>query len=174
MSIKGGDKLTKRLEELKQKLTNAKSVDIGFLGDADYSNGTPVAFVAATQEYGNGRIPPRPFFRNAIQTHKGKWGAMLKKALQTSDGDARKALTIMGAEIQDEIKESIIDFSGVPLSPITLMLRKMKAEGIEITGKQVGIAAARVAKGESTSGVNDKQLIETGVMLDAVNYRVNE
>ena len=42
-------------------------MQVGFFATAKYDDGTPVAAVAAWNEFGTKRIPERPFFRQAIQ-----------------------------------------------------------------------------------------------------------
>ena len=64
-NIKGG----KKLNAFIRKAKNAKSVkeiQVGFFSSAKYPDGTPVAAVAAWNEFGTKRIKERPFFRNAI------------------------------------------------------------------------------------------------------------
>jgi hypothetical protein len=60
-----------------------------------------------------------------------------------------------------------------PLSPVTLMLRKMFGNSPElIRGRDVGEAARRVAAGESSDGVSTKPLVWTGHLLNSVEYEV--
>lgn len=51
-SVKGGEKLSRKLDEVGRKLGNPRSVRAGFLEKATYPNGTPVAMVAAIQNFG--------------------------------------------------------------------------------------------------------------------------
>lgn len=52
--LSGGDKLKKRLEEIARETGTAGGVDVGFLEGATYpdKDGTPVANIAAIQEFG--------------------------------------------------------------------------------------------------------------------------
>ncbi|NPT59099.1 hypothetical protein [Paraburkholderia elongata] len=52
INFKGGDKLEQKLREIAEKVGKANTVKVGFLEDATYSDGTPVALIAATNEYG--------------------------------------------------------------------------------------------------------------------------
>lgn len=52
VNLKGGDKLEQRLREIAEKAGQANTVKIGFLENATYPNGMPVAQVAAINEYG--------------------------------------------------------------------------------------------------------------------------
>ncbi|CAG4889331.1 hypothetical protein [Paraburkholderia gardini] len=51
-AFSGGDLLKKRLQEIVAKAGKANTVRVGFLEDATYPDGTPVALIAATNEYG--------------------------------------------------------------------------------------------------------------------------
>jgi hypothetical protein len=68
MAVKGGEHLGAKLREIGRCLS-AGELQVGFMENADpYPDGTPVALVAAVQEFGspsNG-IPPRPFMRPAV------------------------------------------------------------------------------------------------------------
>lgn len=175
-TVKGGDKLSARLKEIAANVASAKTVDVGFLEGATYPDGTLVAMVAAIQEFGAPKagIPPRPFFRTMISAKSGEWPDAVKEQLKAADYDAAKTLARVGAGIAGQLQQSIADMSDPPLSPTTLMLRKMKAEDpdLVVTGATVGIAAARVAAGESTDGVSTKPLVQSGHLLNSVDYIV--
>ena len=81
----------------------------------------------------------------------------------------------MGEGIKSQLQQSIIDTFSPPLSPVTLMLRKMKANNPDliVTGRTVGVAAANVAAGMSYAGVSTKPLIATGHLLNSVEYKVS-
>lgn len=176
-AISGGAKLEAYLKDLGKRIASGATLRAGFLEGATYPDGTPVPMVAAIQEFGAPRaaIPPRPFMRVTVAAHSGEWGDQTAAALKAMNYDAEKALALMGeAVIKPEIQQSIIDVNDPPLSPITLMLRKMRSEdqSLVVTGKTVGEAAARVAAGESTAGVNTKPLQDTHHLVDSVDYEV--
>lgn len=50
--VSGGNKLEAKLREIAEQAGKANSVRVGFLENATYPDGTPVAQVAATNEYG--------------------------------------------------------------------------------------------------------------------------
>ena len=64
--VKGGAKLRAFFRQAKSA-QRVDDVQVGFFATAKYDNGTPVAAVAAYNEFGTKRIPERPFFRQAIQ-----------------------------------------------------------------------------------------------------------
>lgn len=175
-ALQGGDKLKAKLEELSKHIASASQVRVGFLEGSTEQDGTSIPTVAAWQEFGTKSIPPRPFFRTMIAEHSSEWGEILGKVLEHNGFDAENALEQMGMYIGGELQQSIIDTDEPPLSPITLMLRKMRSEdqSLIVTGKTVGEAAARVAAGEDVGDVSRKPLVDTGALLRSVSYQVDE
>lgn len=175
-ALRGGNKLRAKLKELAAKLDKPGTLKVGFLENATYPDGTPVAMVAAINEFGapNAGIPPRPAFRNMIADKSPTWGDAVEQNLIARNYDVDAALTAVGMGIKGQLQESIIDLTAPALSPVTLMLRKMKAENpdLVVTAKTVGEAARRVAAGESAGGVSTKPLEETGHMLNSVDFEV--
>lgn len=178
--LSGGDKLKARLAEIAQKVDRARSVKVGFLSGATYPDGTPVAAVAAYQEFGtpNARfpIPPRPFFRTMIKDKSPEWPETIAALLKADGYDAERALDQMGEVIAGELRESIIDTNEPPLSPVTLMLRRMKADDpdLKVSLRTVYEAIRRVRKGETSglSGTGAKPLVESGHLLQSVDHEV--
>jgi hypothetical protein len=177
-SVKGGDQMAKRLAKIAAKVAKLPNVRVGFLENAKYPNGTPVAMIAAIQEYGapRARIPPRPFFRTMITAHKGEWGKELGLVLKSVDYDAKIALDQMGQHIAGELRQSIVDTIAPALSPITLMLRMMRKKNpaLVVTGRTVGEAARRVAAGEKAKGVSTKPLVDSGNLLNSIDHEVSD
>lgn len=175
-TVSGGDKLEAKLKALAEKVARPATLRVGFLEGATYPDGTPVAMVAAIDNFGAPArgIPPRPFFDNFIRRYRNAWGDQLAALLKANDWDAPRALEQMGQGMAGQLRQQIVETNAPPLSPITLMLRKMKYDNpdLVVTGATVGEAARRVAAGESTSGVSEKPLVETGVMLAAVDSEV--
>jgi hypothetical protein len=174
VEIKGGDKLKKYLEQIATKVNQGAELRVGFLENATYPDGKPVAMIAAIQEFGApaAGIPPRPFFRNMIAKHQDEWPDGFATQLRETNFDVKATFDRTGAAIAGQLRQSIVDTNDPPLSPITLMIRKMKGEGKTITRASLGEAARRVAAGESTGGVSSKPLVETGHLLQSVDYEV--
>ena len=175
--MSGGEAAEAVLEAWAKKLARGATLRVGFLEGATHSRSNlPLGAIAALHEFGapNARIPARPFMRPAITQHSEEWGDELAGALKSSDYDGEVALGLMGEVIVSEIQEAISDVSSPELSKITLMLRKMRSKDADlvVTGKTVGIAAARVAAGEDYSGVNTKPLIDTDEMRKGADYEV--
>lgn len=175
-SFTGGGKLDAYLREVAKKVTAPGVLEVGFLEGATYPDGTSVPMVAAIQEFGapGAGIPPRPFFRTMIAAKASGWGPALAKILDANGYDGTNALGQMGEGIAGQLRQSIIDVVAPPLSPVTLMLRSMRAENpdLQITGKIVAEAAARVAAKAPTANVSSKPLVDTGHLLNSVDYEV--
>jgi hypothetical protein len=171
-----GPGLKPALASIVAKATNAHEVRAGFLEGSTYPNGTSVPMVAAVQEFGAPKrgIPPRPFMRATFAAHSAEWLTVAKAALVENGYDAAVTLKQMGELISAQIKEQIIATTSPPLSPITVMLRGMRSNNpsLVVTGKTVGIAAARVAAGKTNYGASKKPLIDTDVMKSAVDFEV--
>lgn len=147
VGLSGGDKLDARLKALAEKIARPATLRVGFLEGATYSDGTPVALVAAVQNFGSPAqgIPPRSFFTNMIAEKKDRWGDQLAGLLKANDWDATAALNQMGAGIAGQLRQSIVDTNSPPLAPATI-----KAKGF------------------------DTVLIDTAHMLQSVDYEVAE
>jgi hypothetical protein len=184
LELQGGEKMKTYLAKLAERLTKKGSLSVGFLGGDDRAGSYPhggigVAAVAAIQEFGaprapGGAIPPRPYFRTMIMKQSPHWGPDLGHLLKVHNFDSEMALMLMGENIRGQLQQSIVDLVAPPLSPVTLMLRKMKRQ-TNFVGSltKVREARARVAAGESVAGVSTKPLIDSGHMFASVDFRVD-
>ena len=130
---------------------DSKQLKVGFIDGATYPDGTPVAMVAATNEYGRpeNNQPPRPFFRNAIAEHESEWTDAIARGIRAGY-PVDQVLEVVGAQIQGDVQESIAQLMAPPLSASTI--------------------AARKSKGNNST----KPLVDTKVMIGDVNYEVSE
>ena len=131
-------------------------VAVGFFDTAKYPDGTPVAYVAAIQEFGNpaGNLPARPFFRNAIAKNKQAFADNSRRGvLAAIEGRIapEAMLEQLGMMGSSAVQESITDGSYEPLKQSTLDTKQSK---------------------KRTDGVSDKPLIDTAQMLQSVSYAV--
>ena len=134
------------IEKMAKNLANMK-VQVGFLSSAKYEDGKSVAQVAMSNEYGvpQKRQPPRPFMRQALKK-SGEW----KK---TFDFMVQKYFTRGG------------DFK-TPFDTLGLVVQgDIKTSIKELTA----LAQSTIDK----KGFS-KPLIDTGYMLDSVNYEVSK
>lgn len=176
--ISGGKKLEQALARIGRDASRAGSVKVGFLSGAAYPDGTPVAMVAAIQNWGapKANIPPRPFFSNMIADKSPEWPRAVGDLLVDNDFDSAKALEQVGQGIAGQLRQSIVDTNDPPLSPVTLRLREMKRANpdLKVTGKTVGEAKRSLVANPkiNLSATARKPLIDTGYMLDSVDYEV--
>lgn len=143
--MKGGDALRAKLEEIAQKASTAKEVRVGFLERATYPDGTPVALIAAIQNWGapGAGIPPRPFFSNMIAEKSPEWPGAISNLLKANDFDAKLTLEQVGQAVAGQLRQSIVDTNDPPLAPATI--------------RRKGFA---------------KPLVDTGLMLNSIDYEV--
>lgn len=144
VELSGGSKLEAALAEIAKRVTTASEVSVGFLVDATYPDGKPVAMVAALNEFGHENVPPRPFFREMIQEKSPEWPEAVGDLLISNNYDGCRTLEQSGAAIKGQLQEQITVYAGPGL--------------VESTIERKG---------------HDKELIDSGVMLRSVDYRVD-
>lgn len=144
------DKILDALNNIASNLSD-KQLKVGFIDGATYPDGTPVAMVAATNEYGNpaNNQPPRPFFRNAIAEHESEWLDAISRGLQKGV-PLEDVLAVVGERAVGDVVQSIATLMDPPLSPATI--------------------ASRKSKGNAST----KPLVDTKVMIRDVHYEVGE
>lgn len=171
------DAVKKLLEQL-----GRKEVRVGFFEHSKYPDGTPIAYVAAIQEFGYGPIPPRPFMRPAEQQNKEKWVAAIARGTRAAiDGSVTidHALEQIGMVAAADVRKAIKAVTAPALSPLTLLLRKHKRQedAEPIGGKLVGAYAKqsqftgpqpKQKKSDTLAGISTKPLVDTGQMIQAV------
>lgn len=108
------------------------TLEVGFFKEATYPNGKPVAQVASDNEFGTSTIPPRPFFRNAIEKNGNKWGDVFKQSAKTLS--PYKSLGKLGEVIRSDIVQSINQTNTPPNSPITIA-KKESSKPLVDSGK---------------------------------------
>jgi hypothetical protein len=147
IELSGGSEMEKKLKEMMDRLGEGTLLRVGFLENATYPSGEYVATIAASNEFGDpgNNQPPRPFFRNMIAANSSAWPLEVGKVVKAVDFDGKKTLQLMGERIKDQLQGSIRELVEPPLSPYTI-----KKKGF------------------------DKPLIDTGHMLNSVDYDVRE
>jgi len=176
-TLKGGDKLEAYLADLSRKVGKGGTLRVGFLEGATYPDGTPVATVAAIQNFGAPAkgIPPRPFFSKMIEDGSGNWGPMVAAALKATGMDVKAALEMVGHPLDGELRQAIVEMNAPALSPVTLLLRdRFQGNPSEITFADVQQARRDVAAGmaPAASGTQAKPLVWSGHMLQSVDHEV--
>lgn len=145
-TLKSTQRLADRLAKIIKSTEGLPQVKVGFLAGATYPDGTSVAEVAAINEFGapSRGQPPRPFFRLMVAEKRGTWGDAVAANWKATNGDAEKTLDRMGQGIKAQLQDSIRTLVDPPLAPSTI-----------------------ARKG------HDKPLIDTGHMLNSVDYQVD-
>lgn len=166
----GGDGLDAALKALAKKLSTAREVSVGFPEGSKYPDGTSMALVAASQNYGapSKGIPPRPFFTMAVNQNRVAWGKVLAIQIRAQKLDAAKALEATGIQMAGDIAASLVATTGPALSPVTLLLRERFPDRVGMTFGDVKQARHDIASGTvpSVSGSGAKPLVWTGKMLN--------
>lgn len=119
----GGGKLLTKLKKMAKNSKKAR-LTAGFYKDAKYEDGTPVALVAAANNFGtldsDGFIPPRPFFDDAIRENKDKWAENYGKALKKTDYDVERSSKLVGEQMRADIIDSINGWTEPPNAKSTV------------------------------------------------------
>lgn len=175
----------KPLEDLLKSMNDIdnKEMQAGWFDSAKYGGDTPVAGIAAQNEYGNAKlsIPPRPYMRPMIDEKTNAWDGLLEKgfkAVVEGKTNASNVMNSLGLKVVADIKISLSTGNFAPLSPITIALRKIRNDDeYKIGGKLVGAVAGAIADGKTGAGElgdqsfgNKDPLRETGYMISTVTY----
>lgn len=150
-NIKGGNKIAARLKQMQEELGRNRKVEVGFFANSTYTDGTPVAMVAAVQEFGTDKIPARSFMRTTVADKQGQWAKAIAAVMKATGCDAQQALEQLGSVAANDIQEKIKAITEPPLAPSTIKARlKKRSENPE------------------------KPLIDTGLMVQSVKYQVSD
>jgi hypothetical protein len=142
MPIKDKSRLFEKIGK-RMALDSESRVSVGFFQGSVYDDGTPVASVAIKHEFGDVNVPPRPFFRPAIEKNYSKWGGIFFKSY-SSNFRINDSLNAVGLVASGDIALSIKNVTNPKLSKSTI----------------------------SRKGF-DKPLVDTGLMLGAVTHEVS-
>jgi hypothetical protein len=175
-ALEGGDKLEAYLRRVADGL-NQRELSVGFMEEATYPDGTPVASVAFWNEYGHGgrfHAPPRPFFRTMIAAESPTWGAKAAAMLKSTGYNVDQTLSMLGEDISGALGQSITEMNNPPLSPTTLVLRARFGNNPHEIRARDAVEAARDAASGATgaTGSQAKPLVWTGHMLNSITYKV--
>ncbi len=154
-------KITKKAglsETLKKTIVeiNHSALRVGWGENQKYDNGTPVAMIAAQNEFGNPakKIPPRPFMRPAISAQGDNWKKQLSGGIKMVFSDKLTVSNVfeaVGKLVVSDIQKSISKVTSPALKPSTIKAR--------LRGKKVGNA-----------GTASKPLVDTGYMMASITH----
>ena len=154
---------------IEKAIANMKpvSVKVGWFPSARYDdkNKTPVAYVAAIQEYGSpsNNIPARPFIRPAIAHNEKKWRDIGKRGLRAvvyGKATVTQVLENLGIAAVGDIQRSIAQVYSPALKKATVRAR----------------LARKTYKGplnKTQARSITKPLIDTGHMQATVAYELS-
>ena len=103
---------------LKKYAQPKKVLRVGFVEEATYPDGTPVAQVAFWNEYGTETAPSRPFFRKTIRDNQSGWVNRIGGLVKSNNAD--KALALLGEHISGQIVQTITTFAEPPNATSTI------------------------------------------------------
>ena len=149
----GGKKLQRLLREAGKG--GVSGVKVGFFSDAKYQDGTPVAAVAAWNEFGTKNITERPFFRNALAEMEDGIANIIKAGIDPKKMVVDEQLADrVGLYAAAQVQESITALRDPPNAPETIARKRKKLHG------KKGV------------GGGENPLIDTGFMHDSVTWQV--
>ena len=157
--------VTRNLELIIRDLdAHGKVVKTGWFKETKYPDegkkrGISVAMAATMNEYGvpSKHIPPRPFMRTTYAEQRQAWLAMATagaRSIVAGKSTIDTVLNALGQEAQGDVHKKIASILEPPLSPRTIAARLAK----RANKKRVGLLT--------------KPLIDTGLMLSSLSYRV--
>jgi hypothetical protein len=128
----------------------------GWFESAKYEDGTPVAYVAAIQEYGDPthNIPPRSFMRTTVAEKRTEWANLMRRGAQAIMAGGETMFSVLekvSGKAAGDIRIKISRITEPPLKPSTIAARR-----------------SRSASGEAST----KPLVDTGHMLATVSNAV--
>ena len=171
-------KLQAALKRIPEELQD-KEVNVGWQSNIKEENGIPVSYVATIHEFGapEQNIPPRPMLGPTLKNNQEAYLKFLRlasKQVQRGEINGQDVLDTLGEMVSSDVKKTIAQIQDPPLSPITLMLRKMRKQNpeLKVSGKIVGEAAIKVKAKEDYSGVSTKPLIDSSTMINAISHEV--
>jgi hypothetical protein len=170
------DKINATLSRLPDQFRD-RVAQVGVPKGPAYKDGPSVAYVAAIQEFGAPEmgIPARPFMRPTIAEHKADWVKNLADYIPlviAGKWTGDEALDAVGAGAAVDMQATIGKLYEPALSPVTVLLRKWRKQGRDITGATVGEAARAIAAGVDP-GTDDKPLVDSGVLVATIQAAVN-
>lgn len=128
-------------EIYKQLKKQRGKIEVGFFEGEKYPDGKSVASVAAFNEFGGGKVPPRPFMRTCVQNRRKLWRRIVRDELAKNE-DARVTLAILAQRMVVDLKDYIKIWTMPPNAPSTI----------------------------AKKGFNDP-LVDTGRMMNSVDWR---
>lgn len=152
-----------RLAAALKELGN-KQGRVGWFASSQYQDGTPVAYVAAIQEFGYapGGITPRMGLRAMASERQQRWAKVAEQGVkQVLDGrsTATEMMELIGAVAEGDIRKQIASVTEPLLKDTTL----------EARARRMGLEDARFL-----TNTGAKPLVDSGYMLATVTHVVED
>lgn len=148
------------MARLTQAMKDAEKIQgkTGWLPSSRYEDGTPVAYIAAIQEYGDpeNNLPSRSFMRTTFDAENKKWSAVMRSGVKgiasgkTTVSAVMETIALLAAA---DIRLKIASIHQPELAPSTLAARASRAN------------AGSKGKKFTAATVSQKPLNDTGYML---------
>lgn len=156
--------VTRKKTDVADKLKLALGIDghktsVGWFKSARYEDGTPVAAVAASNEFGGFNKPPRPFMRPTSAKESKNWGNLVgsgARAIIKGNATPNDVMTGLGLKAEGDIRKTIATLKTPPLAQSTINARKSK-----------------LANGEKVGNLT-KPLVETALMINTLSSSVEK
>lgn len=118
-------RIEKYLDDLVKKIATSKykGIKAGYFQGQKYANGFELAKNALLQNFGNEKIPPRPFLTNALDFNKKNWQHLFIKNLK-KDMSLAQNLKITGVQMRNDIRKEIDRTVEPANSPSTIKIKK--------------------------------------------------
>lgn len=126
MAVKDTDKGYRETLRTLLSLDGATAIYVGVRGDAGESeDGTPLAQVAAANEFGTDRIPERSFLRSTVDAQQGAYEDLLEQVVtEAVDGGGLPALDRgldrIGLTAVADVQRTMRDLKDPPNAPSTV------------------------------------------------------
>ncbi|MGK0705130.1 hypothetical protein ACSFCW_16860 [Yokenella regensburgei] len=147
------DKILDALNNIASNLSD-KQLKVGFIDGALHFNGTPIATIAAYNEYGNpaNNQPPRPFFRKTIWAHENEWNEKIQNGIKNGEA-IDDVLSSVGELAVGQVFESIASLMDPPIKDSTIRARRNR---------------------KNSPNQSTKPLVDRGLMNHDIHYEVGE
>lgn len=135
---------------------NRSALRVGWGENIKYPDGTPVAMIAAVNEFGNPakKVPPRPFLRPAIAAQGSNWKKQIAGGMKMVFSDkitVTEVFDAVGTLVAADIQKAITQVTSPALKDSTIKAR--------LRGKKVGNMTTAT-----------KPLEDTGYMRGSVTH----
>lgn len=127
-SLPGLEAVIKRIRSL-----DGVQVTVGIQGTpaltaAGDASPTELVRIAAANEYGTERIPPRPFLRTSLKRNRRRWSNALDKAVPlAARGDAAgtiRVLRLLGVVMVGDVQATLRGGPWIPNAPATIKRKR--------------------------------------------------